>query len=139
MCSSDLAIGYIYRTGAGDPNFASVTLPTGNSGLFDLLLWNGTQWVSETKLAGGQLFSFAGSGVNQFEVLGINPGVDPENPLAFITAVTFEGPGNFTGTMTPITDAVPEPSTWAMMILGFLCLGYIGLRRSPSATTVSAA
>ena len=133
------AIGYIYRTGAGDPNFASVTLPTGNSGLFDLLLWNGTQWISETKLAGGQLFSFAGSGVNQFEVLGINPGVDPENPLAFITAVTFEGPGNFTGTMTPITDAVPEPSTWAMMILGFLCLGYIGLRRSPSATTVSAA
>lgn len=123
------AIGYIFRTGLGNPNFASVTLPTGNSGLYELLLWNGTSWVFNTNLAGGQLFHFGGSGVSEFEVLGINPGVDPNNPVAFITALTFEGAGNFTGTMTPIT-AVPEPSTWAMMILGFFGLGFLAYRRS---------
>lgn len=133
------AIGYIFKTGLGDPNFASVTLPTGNSGLYELLLWNGTKWVHDTNLAGGQLFDFGGTGSNEFEVLGINPGVDPNNPVAFITALTFEGPGNFTGTMTPITGAVPEPSTWAMMILGFFGVGYVGFRRSRRESTAAAA
>ncbi|GGI33444.1 hypothetical protein GCM10010987_74420 [Bradyrhizobium guangdongense] len=123
------AIGYIFRTGLGDPNFASVTLPTGNSGLYELLLWNGTSWAFDANLAGGQLFNFGGTGVSEFEVLGINPGLDPNNPVAFITALTFEGAGNFTGTMTPVTAAVPEPSTWAMMILGFCGVGFMAYRR----------
>ena len=29
-------------------------------------------------------------------------------------------------------DAVPEPSTWAMMILGFLGLGWLAYRRKNS-------
>ena len=29
-----------------------------------------------------------------------------------------------------VTSAVPEPATWAMMILGFLGLGFLGYRRS---------
>jgi hypothetical protein len=32
--------------------------------------------------------------------------------------------------VTPLTAAVPEASTWAMMILGFLGLGFLGYRRS---------
>jgi hypothetical protein len=32
------------------------------------------------------------------------------------------------------TAAVPEPSTWAMMILGFLGLGFIGYRKSSNAS-----
>jgi PEP-CTERM motif len=31
--------------------------------------------------------------------------------------------------MTPMLAPVPEPSTWAMMILGFLGLGYVAHRR----------
>lgn len=31
--------------------------------------------------------------------------------------------------VTPLTAAVPEPSTWAMMILGFLGLGFLAHRR----------
>jgi hypothetical protein len=34
---------------------------------------------------------------------------------------------------TPVTGAVPEPSTWAMMLLGFAGLGYSGYRRARQA------
>jgi hypothetical protein len=42
--------------------------------------------------------------------------------IVALTQVTF------TGTMTAIT-AVPEPSTWAMMILGFAGIGCLAYRR----------
>ena len=32
--------------------------------------------------------------------------------------------------MTPITVSVPEPSTWALMVIGFAGLGWIGRRRA---------
>jgi hypothetical protein len=35
-------------------------------------------------------------------------------------------------------DAVPEPSTWAMMALGFASLGYFGLRRGRKGLRLSA-
>jgi hypothetical protein len=128
-----VATGYIYSTGVGNPNFASVSLPNiGNSGLYSLFLWNGTSWVLDTTLAANTLFNFGANGVNQFEVLGIDPslGLDPNNPVAFVTALTFEGAGDFTGTMTPVTiDAVPEPSTWAMMLLGFAGISFVAYRR----------
>ena len=101
------------------------------------MLWNGSAWVFDTTLAGGQLFNFAGSGVDRFEVLGINPGVDPNNPVAFVTALTFEGAGNFTGTMTPVT-AVPEPATWAMMLFGFAGIGFMAYRRKSKPVLMTA-
>ncbi len=43
------------------------------------------------------------------------------------------GPGGFgVGTFT-LTAAVPEPSTWAMMILGFTGLGFMAYRRRNNA------
>jgi hypothetical protein len=30
----------------------------------------------------------------------------------------------------PVTPAVPEPSTWAMMLAGFAGLGFMGYRRA---------
>jgi hypothetical protein len=43
------------------------------------------------------VFDFAPGGVSEFEVLGIDPnlGLDPTNPIAFITALTFESAGKF--------------------------------------------
>jgi hypothetical protein len=38
--------------------------------------------------------------------------------------------GEITGTITDYVAAVPEPSTWAMMILGFFGIGFLGYRRS---------
>ena len=130
-----VATGYIYETGAGNPNFASVELPNiGNRTPYDLYLWNGTSFVFDTMVAADTVFDFARGGVSEFEVLGIDPslGLDPTNPTAFITGLTFEGAGSFTGTMTPITTNVPEPSTWAMMLIGFLGLGFAAYRQTRS-------
>ena len=128
----EVATGYIYQTGAGNPNFASVSLPNiGNPNPYALYVWNGSSFVFDTTLAANTVFDFAAGGVSEFEVLGIDPslGLDPNNPTAFITDLTFEGAGTFTGTMTPITaSVVPEPSTWAMMGLGFAGLAFVGYR-----------
>jgi hypothetical protein len=43
-----------------------------------------------------------------------------------VTATT--GDPNITGTIT-LTAGVPEPSTWAMMILGFMGVGFMAYRR----------
>jgi hypothetical protein len=101
-----VATGYIYQTGTGNPNFSSVELPNiGNPNPYDLYLWNGAAFVFDRTLAVKTPFDFADGGVNEFEVLGIDPGLglDPDNTTAFITALTFESAGPFTGTMTPIT------------------------------------
>jgi PEP-CTERM motif len=42
-------------------------------------------------------------------------------PIFVVSGTITEGPG--------MTAAVPEPSTWAMMILGFLGLGFMAYRR----------
>jgi choice-of-anchor C domain-containing protein len=35
-----------------------------------------------------------------------------------------------------VTAPVPEPATWAMMILGFLCVGFVAYRRKTSGTAL---
>jgi hypothetical protein len=37
-----------------------------------------------------------------------------------------------------VTVTVPEPSTWAMMVLGFAGLGFAGYRRSSKAACIAA-
>ena len=130
-----VAVGYDYATGAGDPNFASVLLPTGiGDNLFDLLLWNGSDFVdSGIDLVGGAQFFFGGAGVNRFSVRGIETSamLDPKNVTAFITGLTFTSAGSFTGTMTPITVdiAVPAPGTAVLLLVGLLGLTAVSQRR----------
>jgi hypothetical protein len=40
--------------------------------------------------------------------------------------------------VSPITDAVPEPSTWAMLLIGFAAIGLAGYRTSRRAHLISA-
>ena len=55
--------------------------------------------------------------------------VNDVDPLAGATTFTFETAG-------PIT--VPEPSTWAMMLIGFVGLGYAAFRRSSRSVSAPA-
>jgi hypothetical protein len=130
-----MAEGFIFRTGAGDPDFTSVELPDiGNHGDYALYLWEGGKWVFDMDVAADQLFPFIG-GVSEFEILGIDPPVDASTGTAFETQVTFGGDGTFTGTMTAV---VPELSTWAMSLLGFAGLGYAGYRASRKSAALAA-
>lgn len=99
-----VAIGYDYEIGDSDPNFASVLLPEAGDNLFDLYLFDGTDFVFETTLQAGVEHSF-NSGVDRFRILGIeaSAGLDPNDVTAFVTGLTFVSDGQFTGTMTPIT------------------------------------
>jgi hypothetical protein len=38
----------------------------------------------------------------------------------------------------PPTDSVPEPSTWAMVLLGFAGVGFIAYRRKPNSVLMAA-
>lgn len=107
-----VSIGYDYTTGTGDPNFASVILPMIGDGIFDLFLFDGTDYVFAQKILAGEEFFFDQTGVDRFRILGIEveAGLDPADVTAFITGLTFTGDGDFTGSMTPITQYVPDPS-----------------------------
>jgi PEP-CTERM motif len=124
------AVGFIYQTGVGDPNFASVELPDiGNPNPYDLYLWNGSTFVFDTTLASNTVFDFPLGGVSEFEVLGIDPNLelDPSNSTDFVTTLTFSGSGTFTGTMTPVTEDVPEPRT--LLLLGSGLAALVVMRR----------
>jgi hypothetical protein len=128
-----VATGYIYRTGLGDPNFSNVELPDiGNSGPYELYLWDGSEFAFDTDLAPNTVFNFAPGGVSEFEVLGIDPslGTNPDDPNAFVAGLTFEGAGSFTGSVTPMTttiSTVSEPASFALF--GIAVAGLRSLRR----------
>lgn len=111
----EIAIGYDYEIGAGDPNFRSVTLPTGiGDDLYDLFSIDGlgVATLLAEDLAGGVEFDFGPAGLGRFRVLGIEiaAGLDPDDPTAFVTGLRFTRDGMFTGTMTPIRLDVPDAS-----------------------------
>lgn len=106
-----IAIGYDYIINSG-PNFASVTLPDIGDGiysilggaLFDVLLGTVDVSLNDT-------FIFASGGVNRFRVLGIetSAGLDPNDPNAFVTGLSFNGTGNVNMNMNPVTLNIPDP------------------------------
>ena len=60
----------------------------------------------------------------------INPGSSfPTSGGAFVLTSVGES------TFTAATSAIPEPSTWAMMLIGFAGLGYAGYRRATGRPT----
>lgn len=122
-----VAVGYHYGIGATGPNFQSVLLPNIGDGVYTLAYTDGSGAHSLSVLHDQQVF-FSSGGVSNFTVTGIeaSANLDPGNPTAFVTGLTFAGAGAFTGTMTALTLAVPEPQTYSLMLAG---LGLLALRR----------
>lgn len=126
-----VAVGYTYATGAGDPNFRSVLLPTGiGDGLYDLFGFDasGTLQLLAGDLSGGVSYDFGAAGVDRFRVTGIevSAGLDPADPSAFVTGLGFTGAGRFTGTQTPVSVAITEPALGTLLLLG---MGLLALSR----------
>ncbi|MCP5144439.1 MAG: hypothetical protein H6978_06415 [Gammaproteobacteria bacterium] len=133
----EVAIGYDFAIGNGNPNFASVLLPDVGDGLFELWLFDGEGNPFDTGavLAAGvqfNLLDLAAGGVERFRVLGIEESalLDPADFTAFQAGLTFTDVGQFTGTMTPIvTSVVPLPPAVVLMLPGLWMLDRTRRRR----------
>jgi PEP-CTERM motif len=74
--------------------------------------------------------SVTGSQLAAALVFGVNGFA---GPIVFFTASSPQNAFEF-----DMGSSVPEPSTWAMMMLGFAGLGYAAFRRSAKARTLAA-
>ena len=65
------------------------------------------------------------------DVIDLGSDFGPNIDLTFGTTLVADGSGGF-GFDLAIGGAVPEPSTWAMMLVGFTGLGFAGFRSTRS-------
>ena len=63
------------------------------------------------------------------DVIDLGSNLGPDIDLTFGYTLIADGSGGF-GFDFALGGAVPEPSTWAMMLVGFAGLGYAGYRRA---------
>ena len=134
----DVAVGYIYQVDSASPlivsaHFATVlTDPDG----YQIYTLNaaGERGDFLGNVAVGGTFTFA-SAVSGFWLEGIDPinMLDPLNPQAFVAGFTFDRAGTVSLTQIPIT-AVPELTTWAMLLAGLGIVGTVTRRRRIKAT-----
>jgi len=98
-----VAVGYDYAIGKGDPRIAKVQLPIGVGDSRYGLKVGGRKFT----VAGGEWFDFRAhgfpQGVTDFRVgcIEVAAALDPANPQAFPTGLTFVAAGHFTGTQKP--------------------------------------
>ncbi|MGE0484397.1 MAG: PEP-CTERM sorting domain-containing protein [Gammaproteobacteria bacterium] len=116
-----IATGYTYEI-TGDGFFTSVLLPDIGDGLFDLYFYDdglGDYVDSGIDLTAGLTHNF-GADVNRFRIGGIElaAGLDPNDPLAFVTGLTFDRVGRINVTQTAVTTFVPEPGVLALLAAG---------------------
>ena len=99
-----VAVGYDYSIGKDNPRIAAVRLPIGIGDNMYRVKAQGRKFI----LAAGDLLDFTANGfpngVSDFTVscIEVEAMVDPNNPQAFPTQLTFMSAGTFTGTMKPL-------------------------------------
>ncbi len=146
-----IAIGYDYIVASG-PNIATILLPTilSDDGLFDIYLWDGDGFDIFAGIAeDGVAFDFTAlagfsGGVDRFRVLGIDQAalLDPANPAAFVTGLTFVSSGTVNMSMVAVTfdteggngggnpTGVPEPMAATLLGAGLASMVWTRRRRA---------
>lgn len=66
---------------------------------------------------------------------GVAP-ISGELTLWYFDENNGDNSGSIAATVTPGVGAVPEPSTWAMMILGFVGIGFVAYRRKQNGSAL---
>jgi hypothetical protein len=131
----EVAVGYDYTVLDGGPLFASVYIPAAlpNGDRDFVLAFDGQQFA----LSAGESFSFTdvvAQGVGAFRLSGIDvsEALDPADARGFVTGLGFVGmpDADVALSMVPITQAVPEPATWASLMLGLAGMGAMRARRA---------
>jgi hypothetical protein len=119
-----VATGYDFVVYSG-PEMVSVEIPTGyGDDVFDLYLHDGTDWYdTNIDIDAGVSYTFQ-SPVDRMSIRGIETYemLDPSDPTAFVTGITYASNGTILMTMTPVTTnyALPacgsDPSLTDLMI-----------------------
>lgn len=83
-------------------------------------------------------FSIADSAFETSIAPGVNPGFNPGDTVQLRLSQSFgySVAGTDLGTFV-LASAVPEPSTWAMMILGFVGVGFMAYRRKQTGVSLA--
>lgn len=136
-----VAVGYDYIVNSG-PNIATVDLPDSiGDGLYDIYGWDAVNniWdLLEHDWAGSDIYDFGGLGVDRFRVTGIETGagLDPNDPTAFVTGLTFVRNGQVNLTQRALSvnttpNDVPLPGVLSLLAIG--AAGVMASRRKNQA------
>jgi hypothetical protein len=79
--------------------------------------------------------TFTGLGTETLSTVD-NPGAGPYS-LQEVFTIHATGAGNTNLSIDLTSSAIPETSTWAMMLLGFAGLGYVGFRKARARSAIS--
>lgn len=141
-----IAVGYDYVVNSG-PNVASVLVPAAlANGDADFTLDLGA--FGQFALTAGVVFDLLAIdplGFAQFSILDISvaEALNPTDPLAFVTGLTFVDAGQVSLTQSPVTvdtgngQGVPEPASGLLVLAGLALLQTQRLRRRREAADVA--
>jgi hypothetical protein len=137
----------IYLFGVNVPGLTNIGSPAGWGDIGSVGTPNHTydqSWCTDSCNTVGPAVIIPGSTLSGFQLLDSSTDL-PTNVLWFSYAThgVYNGPDCFVCGGNPgfegtISSAVPEPSTWAMMLLGFAGLGFMAYRRNSKPSLMAA-